>query len=61
MFVAPWFTAHMQGKGRSFNAAISKTRVVGDARITKYLTKAGQKWGVEVDRLYAPMIWGENH
>lgn len=57
MFVAPWFTAHMQRKDRSFKAARRKKRVAGDARITKYLTKFGSKWGAEIDTLYAPMIW----
>ncbi|KAL0696339.1 hypothetical protein Bca4012_063519 [Brassica carinata] len=45
MFVAPWFTAHIQGKVRSFNAARFEMCVAGDARITKYLTKPGQKGG----------------
>lgn len=56
MFVAPWFTAHMQGKSRSFKAARRKTGVVGDAKITNYLTRPSQRWGMEVDRLYTPMI-----
>ena len=61
MFVAPWFTAHMQGKGRSFNVARRKTRVSGDAKITKYLTRPRQRWGAEVDWLYTPIIWGGPH
>lgn len=61
MFVAPWFTAHMQGKGRSFKAARRKTGVAGDAKITNYLTRPSQRWGMEVDRLYTPMIWGGTH
>uniref|UniRef100_A0A0D3CT82 Ubiquitin-like protease family profile domain-containing protein n=1 Tax=Brassica oleracea var. oleracea TaxID=109376 RepID=A0A0D3CT82_BRAOL len=61
MFVAPWFTAHMQGKGRSFKAARRKTGVAGDAKITNYLTRPRQRWGMEVDRLYTPMIWGGTH
>ncbi|KAF3522883.1 hypothetical protein F2Q69_00046971 [Brassica cretica] len=57
MFVAPWFTVHMQRKGRSFKAARRKTVIAGDAKITKYLTRSRQRWGAEVDRLYTPMIW----
>ncbi|KAF3509266.1 hypothetical protein F2Q69_00007691 [Brassica cretica] len=26
-----------------------------------FLTKEGRTWGVEVDKLYAPMIWNGNH
>ncbi|CAN7018627.1 unnamed protein product [Brassica rapa subsp. trilocularis] len=61
MFLAPWFTAHMQGKGRSFKAARRKTGVAGDAKITNYLTRPRQRWGMEVDRLYTPMIWEGTH
>ncbi|KAF2608515.1 hypothetical protein F2Q68_00043703 [Brassica cretica] len=61
MFVAPWFTVHMQGKGRSFKAARRKTIIAGDAKITKYLTRSRQRWGAEVDRLYTPMIWEGSH
>lgn len=61
MFVAPWFTAHMQGKSRSFKAARRKTGVAGDAKITNYLTRPRQRWGMEVDRLYTPMIWEGTH
>ncbi|KAF8083181.1 hypothetical protein N665_0789s0001 [Sinapis alba] len=60
-FVAPWFTAHVQGKARAFKAAKLKTRVAGQASITKYLTKEGKRWGVDVDILYAPMIWEGYH
>ncbi|CAF1831415.1 BnaC04g15650D [Brassica napus] len=56
MFLAPLFTAHMQGKRRSFRAAKRKTCIVGDAKITKYLTQKCKRWGVEVNSLYTPMI-----
>ncbi|KAF8108591.1 hypothetical protein N665_0107s0013 [Sinapis alba] len=58
MFMSPWFTAHVQGKTRSFKAAKCKARVAGDVKITKYLTRDGQRWGADMDTLYAPMIWG---
>ncbi|KAF8109364.1 hypothetical protein N665_0097s0018 [Sinapis alba] len=58
MFMSPWFTAHVQGKARAFKAAKCKARVAGDVKITKYLTRDGQRWGANVDTLYAPMIWG---
>ncbi|WZZ59812.1 hypothetical protein YC2023_059919 [Brassica napus] len=61
MFVAPWFSAHLQGKGRSFRAARRKTLVATDSRVTKFLTTEGKQWGVDVDTLYAPMIWDGNH
>ncbi|KAF8091400.1 hypothetical protein N665_0446s0019 [Sinapis alba] len=61
MFMSPWFTAHVQGKARAFKAAKCKARVAGDVKITKYLTRDGQKWGADVDTLYAPMIWGGEH
>ncbi|KAF8113513.1 hypothetical protein N665_0049s0029 [Sinapis alba] len=60
-FIAPWFTAHLDGKVRAFKAAKAKGRVVGDSKIMKYLTMEGQRWGVDVDTLYAPMIWGGSH
>lgn len=46
MFVAPWFTAHVQGKGRSFKAGKRKTWIAGDAKITNYLTKEKNEMGV---------------
>ncbi|KAF2577729.1 hypothetical protein F2Q70_00012399 [Brassica cretica] len=49
MFVAPWFSAHFQGKGRSFRAARRKTLVATDSRVTKFLTTEGKQWGVDVD------------
>ncbi|KAF8100788.1 hypothetical protein N665_0217s0015 [Sinapis alba] len=48
-------------KARAFKAAKLKTRVAGQASITKYLTKEGKRWGVDVDILYAPMIWEGYH
>nr|VDC90503.1 unnamed protein product [Brassica rapa] len=61
MFVAPWFSAHLQGKGRSFRAARRKTLIAADSRVTKFLTTEGKQWGVDVDTLYAPMIWDGDH
>lgn len=58
MLVAPWFSAHLQVKERSFKAARRKTRIATDVKLTKFLTREGKKWGVDVDTLYAPMIWG---
>ncbi|KAL0709338.1 hypothetical protein Bca4012_016316 [Brassica carinata] len=61
-FLPPWFAAHLQGKSRRFNAArANKGKVLVDGRLTGFLTKEGKRWGHEVDRLYAPMIWDENH
>ncbi|CDY29761.1 BnaA01g19050D [Brassica napus] len=61
MFVAPWFSAHLQGKGRSFRAARRKTLIAADSRATKFLTTEGKQWGVDVDTWYAPMIWDGDH
>ncbi|CAN6994473.1 unnamed protein product [Brassica oleracea var. botrytis] len=62
LFLPPWFVAHLQGKTRAFNAAkVNRGRVLGDGRLSGFLTKEGWKWGVDVDTLYAPMIWDENH
>lgn len=61
MLVAPWFSAHLQVKERSFKAARRKTHIATDVRLTKFLTREGKKWGVDVDTLYAPMIWGGDH
>lgn len=58
MVVSPWFSAHLQGKGRSFKAARRKTLIAIDSRVTKFLTTEGKQWGVDVDTLYAPMILG---
>ncbi|CAN7126738.1 unnamed protein product [Brassica rapa subsp. narinosa] len=58
MLVAPWFSAHLEVKERSFKAARRKTRIATDLKLTKFLTREGKKWGVDVDMLYAPMIWG---
>ncbi|WZZ49084.1 hypothetical protein YC2023_049191 [Brassica napus] len=58
MLVAPWFSAHLQVKERSVKAARRKTRIATDVKLTKFLTREGKKWGVDVDTLYAPMIWG---
>ncbi|KAF8092683.1 hypothetical protein N665_0405s0009 [Sinapis alba] len=55
MFMSPWFTAHVQGKARSFKAAKCKARVAGDVKITKYLTRDGQRWGADVDTLLKTM------
>lgn len=62
LFLPPWFAAHLQGKTRSFNAPKrDKGRVLADGRLSGFLTKEGKKWGQEVDTLYAPMIWCDNH
>ncbi|CAG7906979.1 unnamed protein product [Brassica rapa] len=62
LFLPPWFVAHLQGKTRAFNAAkVNRGRVLGDGRLSGFLTKEGRKWGVDVDTLYAPMIWDDNH
>ncbi|KAF2600562.1 hypothetical protein F2Q68_00009701 [Brassica cretica] len=62
LFLPPWFVAHLQGKTRAFNAAkVNRGRVLGDGRLSGFLTKEGWKWGVDVDTLYAPMIWDDNH
>lgn len=61
MFVTLWFTAQVQRKARPFNATKKKENVAGDVKITKYLTVEGRRWGVEIDTLYAPMIWGGDH
>uniref|UniRef100_A0A0D3CWS4 Ubiquitin-like protease family profile domain-containing protein n=1 Tax=Brassica oleracea var. oleracea TaxID=109376 RepID=A0A0D3CWS4_BRAOL len=61
MLVAPWFSAHLQVKERSFKVARHKTRIATDLKLTKFLTMEGKKWGVDVDTLYAPMIWGGDH
>ncbi|CAN7103765.1 unnamed protein product [Brassica rapa subsp. narinosa] len=62
LFLPPWFVAHLQGKTRAFNAAKgNRGRVLGDGRLSGFLTKEGRKWGVDVDTLYAPMIWDDNH
>ncbi|XP_033146922.1 uncharacterized protein LOC117133909 isoform X2 [Brassica rapa] len=62
LFLPSWFVAHLQGKTRAFNAAkVNRGRVLGDGRLSGFLTKEGRKWGVDVDTLYAPMIWDDNH
>ncbi|KAH0904051.1 hypothetical protein HID58_043554 [Brassica napus] len=62
IFLKPWFVAHLQGKARSFNAAkFNKGMVVGDGRLSSFLTKEGKRWGEDVDTLYTPMIWDGNH
>ncbi|KAG5377875.1 hypothetical protein IGI04_025717 [Brassica rapa subsp. trilocularis] len=62
IFLPPWFVAHLQGKTRAFNAAkVNRGRVLGDGRLSGFLKKEGRKWGVDVDTLYAPMIWDDNH
>ncbi|WZZ79281.1 hypothetical protein YC2023_099853 [Brassica napus] len=62
IFLPPWFVAHLQGKASAFNAARgNRGRVLGDGRLSGFLTKEGRKWGAEIDTLYAPMIWDGNH
>ncbi|KAF3494726.1 hypothetical protein DY000_02054102 [Brassica cretica] len=62
IFLSPWFVAHLQGKASAFNAARgNRGRVLGDGRLSGFLTKEGRKWGAEIDTLYAPMIWDGNH
>ncbi|CAF2061225.1 unnamed protein product [Brassica oleracea] len=51
MLVAPWFSAHLQVKERSFKVARHKTRIATDLKLTKFLTMEGKKWGVDVDTL----------
>lgn len=46
LFLPPWFPAHLVGKTRAFNAAKTNPgRVLGDCRLSGYLTKEGKKWG----------------
>ncbi|KAF3603929.1 hypothetical protein F2Q69_00037658 [Brassica cretica] len=62
IFLKPWFVAHLQGKARSFNAAkFNKGRMVGDGRLSSFLTKEEKRWEEDVDTLYTPMIWDGNH
>uniref|UniRef100_A0A0D3D7B4 Ubiquitin-like protease family profile domain-containing protein n=1 Tax=Brassica oleracea var. oleracea TaxID=109376 RepID=A0A0D3D7B4_BRAOL len=61
LFLPPWFVAHLQGYARAFSAAKgNRGRVLGDGRLSGFLTKEGRKWGAEVYSLYAPMIWDGN-
>lgn len=61
IFLKPWFVAHLQGKARSFNAAkFNKGRVVGDGRLSSFLTKEGKRWGHVVhsyDLGWEPLGW----
>ncbi|KAL0760220.1 hypothetical protein Bca101_076370 [Brassica carinata] len=44
--------AHLQGYARAFSAAKgNRGRVLGDGRLSGFLTKEGRKWGAEVDSL----------
>ncbi|KAF3554419.1 hypothetical protein F2Q69_00011085 [Brassica cretica] len=52
MLVAPWFSAHLQVKERSFKTARRKTRIATDVKLTKFLTREGKKWGVDMDTLF---------
>nr|VDD10139.1 unnamed protein product [Brassica oleracea] len=61
MFVDPWFVYHLLGKARSFKAATYKGRVFSDPKLAGYLTQEGKKLGVDVDKVYGPMIWRKNH
>ncbi|KAL0714839.1 hypothetical protein Bca4012_021818 [Brassica carinata] len=61
MFVAPWFMEKFAGKAKTFNRATYKGRVFSDRKLAGYLTKEGQKVGVDVDTVYASMFWGTNH
>lgn len=61
LFVAPWFMEQLGGKAAAFDAARYKGRVFSDRKLAGYLTRKGQKLGVDVDEVYAPMIWGANH
>ncbi|KAF2550726.1 hypothetical protein F2Q68_00035323 [Brassica cretica] len=52
LFLPPWFVAHLQGYARAFSAAKgNRGRVLGDGRLSGFLTKEGRKWGAEVDSL----------
>lgn len=59
MFVAPWFMEQLGGKADAFDASRYKGRVFSDRKLAGYLTRKGQKLGVDVDEVYAPMIWGQ--
>ncbi|WZZ52685.1 hypothetical protein YC2023_052792 [Brassica napus] len=48
-------------KARSFKAATYKGRVFSDPKLAGYLTQEGKKLGVDVDKVYGPMIWRKNH
>ncbi|WZZ64565.1 hypothetical protein YC2023_075935 [Brassica napus] len=61
MFVDPWFVDHLLGKARSFKAVTYKGRVFSDPKLAGSLTQEGKKLGVDVDKVYGPMIWGKNH
>lgn len=61
MFVAPWFMEKLVGKAKTFKASTYKGKVFSDRKLAGFLTKPGQKIGVDVDCVYAPMFWGTNH
>ncbi|KAJ4902576.1 hypothetical protein Rs2_16527 [Raphanus sativus] len=61
MFVAPWFMEQLGGKAEAFASSRYKGRVFSDRKLAGYLTRVGQKLGVDVDEVFAPMIWGGNH
>lgn len=60
LFVAPWFMDQLAGKVKTFKASTYKGRVFSDRKLAGYLTQPGQKLGVDVDDVYAPMFWGTN-
>lgn len=61
MFVAPWFMEQLAAKAETFDTSKYKGRVFSDRKISGYLTKKGQKLGIDVDEVYAPMLWAKNH
>lgn len=61
MFVAPWFMEKLVGKAKTFKSSTYKGKVFSDRKLAGFLTNQGQKIGLDVDCMYAPMLWGTNH
>ncbi|KAL0800312.1 hypothetical protein Bca101_055487 [Brassica carinata] len=61
MFVAPWFMEKLVGKAKTFKSSTYKGKVFSDRKLAGFLTNQGQKIGLDVDCVYAPMFWGTNH
>lgn len=60
-FASHWLVSHLQGKCRSFSKAFKKELVGFDDKMNQFVHVPGKVWGVDVDTVYAPMIWDNSH
>ncbi|XP_024013367.1 uncharacterized protein LOC112087728 [Eutrema salsugineum] len=60
-FASPWLINHIVGKSRSYLKAKDRKKHRWDVQIKKAVQLPGKRWMEDVDTIYVPMCWNNEH